>query len=157
MNKWASQRGDRAKFYLVEHVQYIYIYTPLHLSIYIYYIHIYNLYVCVSVHINKSVKDPQNRGRKKKPCLQGHTQAGHAFQVPEKSKAKARAVPTQRNIGRKKLLYIVSNPQKKCTKIIHVVFVCLKCIVRFYLFKGECYTSRYVYAPIKWKIAISDV
>jgi hypothetical protein len=112
--------------------------------------------VCLCTSTNQS-KTHKIGGENKKPCLQGHTQAGHAFQVPEKSKAKARAVPTQRNIGRKKLLYIVSNPQKKCTKIIHVVFVCLKFIVRFYLFKGECYTSRYVYAPIKWKIAISDV
>ena len=114
--------------------------------------------MCVCVHINKSVKDPQNRGRKKKNnACRATPRPAMLSRCLKKSKAKARAVPTQRNIGRKTLLYIVSNPQKKCTKIIHVVFVCLKFIVRFYLFKGECYISRYVYVPIKWKIAISDV
>ena len=77
VNKWPSQRGDRAKIYLVEHVQYIHIYTPLHLSIYILYI--YNLYVCVCTSTNQS-KTHKIGGEKKampagphpgRPCFPG--------------------------------------------------------------------------------------
>ena len=80
VNKWPSQRGDRAKIYLVEHVQYIYI------RLYIY-LYIYNLYVCVCAHQQISQRPTKSGEEKKKQCLQGHTQAGHAFQVPEKKQS----------------------------------------------------------------------
>ena len=81
VNKWPSQRGDRAKIYLVEHVQYIYIRLYIYLYIYIIY-----MCVCVCTSTNQS-KTHKIGGEKKKQCLQGHTQAGHAFQVPEKKQS----------------------------------------------------------------------
>ena len=110
VNKWPSQRGDRAKIYLVEHVQYIYIYAST--SIYIYIIY---MCVCVCTSTNQS-KTHKIGGEKKSNACRATPRPAMLSRCLKKSKAKARAVPTQRNIGRKTLLYIVSNPQKKAQK-----------------------------------------
>ena len=66
VNKWASQRGDRAKFYLVEHVQYIYIYIRLYIYLYTSIIYIYIIYMCVCLCTSTNQSKTHKIGGEKK-------------------------------------------------------------------------------------------